>query len=77
MCNTLIKLILSHKKEFLIITTVVIIIQLFSAIPVFQNINRALLPIANAIQYDRLAHNIIEHHTLKHSANLINSMKGE
>ncbi len=52
-----------NKKEFLIITTVVIIIQLFFAIPTFQNINRALLPIADAIRYDRLAYNLIEHNT--------------
>lgn len=54
---------MSHKKEFLIIAAVVIIIQLLFAIPVLPNINRALLPIADAVRYDRLAYNLFEHNT--------------
>lgn len=53
----------SYNREFLIISIVIVIIQLFFAIPVFQNINRALLPIADALRYDHLARNLIEHHT--------------
>jgi 4-amino-4-deoxy-L-arabinose transferase-like glycosyltransferase len=60
---------LSHKKDFLLISTVVIIIQLLFAIPVIPNINRALLPIADAIRYDRLAYNLVEHNTF--SRNLV------
>jgi 4-amino-4-deoxy-L-arabinose transferase-like glycosyltransferase len=54
---------MNHKKEYLIICLIVIIIQLLFAIPVFQNINRAMLPIADAMRYDHLARNLIEQHT--------------
>lgn len=54
---------LAVRKEFLIIATVTIIVQVLFAIPVFLNINRALLPFTDAIRYDRLANNLIDEHT--------------
>ncbi|MEO0093879.1 MAG: glycosyltransferase family 39 protein [candidate division WOR-3 bacterium] len=54
---------MTHKKELILISVVVIIIQLLFAIPIFYNINRALLPFSDAIRYNRLARNLIENHT--------------
>lgn len=54
---------MAHKKEFILISVVVIIIQLLFTIPIFYNNNRALLPFGDAIRYNRLARNLIENHT--------------
>jgi 4-amino-4-deoxy-L-arabinose transferase-like glycosyltransferase len=52
-----------HKKEFLLIFFTVIIVYFLFTIPIFYNINRALLPFSDAIRYERLACNLIEHKT--------------